>query len=116
MFIDDGERDQVVFVEERRDFIAVARMHIQLAYQHGARQVDGDPGLAYAFAVSLVKTGSYDEGVRRLKSMEEANPKSADLHMMLGSAFADHSKKRFARAPCCQAANTFSLHQCVSRK
>jgi tetratricopeptide (TPR) repeat protein len=52
-------------------------------------QVDGDPGLAYAFAVSLVKTGSYDEGMRRLKSMEEANPKSADLHMMLGSAFAD---------------------------
>jgi tetratricopeptide (TPR) repeat protein len=52
-------------------------------------EVDSDPGLAYAFAVSLVKTGSYDEGVRRLKSMEEANPKSADLHMMLGSAFAD---------------------------
>ena len=52
-------------------------------------QVDGDPGLAYAFAVSLVKTGSYDEGVRRLKSMEEADPNSADLHMMLGSAFAD---------------------------
>jgi tetratricopeptide (TPR) repeat protein len=52
-------------------------------------QVDADPGLAYAFAVSLVKTGSYDEGVRRLKSMEEANPNSADLHMMLGSAFAD---------------------------
>jgi tetratricopeptide (TPR) repeat protein len=52
-------------------------------------QVDGDPGLAYAFAVSLVKTGSYDEGVRRLKSMDEANPNSADLHMLLGSAFAD---------------------------
>jgi tetratricopeptide (TPR) repeat protein len=52
-------------------------------------QVDADPGLAYAFAVSLVKTGSYDDGVRRLKAMEEANPNSADLHMMLGSAFAD---------------------------
>jgi tetratricopeptide (TPR) repeat protein len=52
-------------------------------------EVDGDPGLAYAFAVSLVKTGSYDEGVRRLKSMEEANPNSADIHMLLGSALAD---------------------------
>ena len=52
-------------------------------------QVDADPGLAYAFAVSLVKTGSYDEGVRRLKSMEQANLNSADLHMMLGSAYAD---------------------------
>jgi len=57
-------------------------------------QVDGDPGLAYAFAVSLVKTGSYDEGVRRLKAMAAADPNStdehsADLHMMLGSAFAD---------------------------
>jgi tetratricopeptide (TPR) repeat protein len=57
-------------------------------------QVDGDPGLAYAFAVSLVKTGSYDEGVRRLKSMAGADPNSTDLHsaelhMMLGSAFAD---------------------------
>ena len=52
-------------------------------------EVDGDAGLGYAFAVSLVKTGEYDEGVRRLKAMEDADPKSADVHMMLGSAFAD---------------------------
>jgi tetratricopeptide (TPR) repeat protein len=57
-------------------------------------QVDGDPGLAYAYAVSLIKTGSYDEGVRRLKAMADADPNStdehsADLHRMLGSAFAD---------------------------
>ena len=67
-------------------------------------QVDDDPGLAYAFAVSQVKTGSYDEGVKRLKAMADADAKSpdphsgdphsgdthsADLHMMLGSAFAD---------------------------
>ncbi|HWZ81031.1 MAG TPA: tetratricopeptide repeat protein [Terriglobales bacterium] len=52
-------------------------------------EVDDDPGLGYAFAVSLVKTGEYDEGVRRLKAMADANPNSADIHLMLGSAFAD---------------------------
>jgi tetratricopeptide (TPR) repeat protein len=51
--------------------------------------VDSDPGLGYAFAVSLVKTGDYDEGMRRLKSVEEANPNSADIHMLMGSALAD---------------------------
>ncbi|MBI3474366.1 MAG: tetratricopeptide repeat protein [Acidobacteria bacterium] len=51
--------------------------------------VDADPGLGYAFAVSLVKMGEYDEGVRRLKTMADAEPNSADVHMMLGSAFAD---------------------------
>jgi tetratricopeptide (TPR) repeat protein len=58
-------------------------------------QVDGDPGLAYAYAVSLVKTGSYDEGVRRLRAMADAKSadiNSAELHMMLGSAFADQKE------------------------
>jgi len=60
-------------------------------------QVDDDPGLAYAFAVSLVKTGSYDEGVKRLRAMADADPKATDahtaeLHMMLGSAFADQKE------------------------
>jgi len=52
-------------------------------------QVGGDPGVGYAYAVSLVKTGQYDEGVRRLRAMADLDPKSADLHLMLGSAFAD---------------------------
>jgi tetratricopeptide (TPR) repeat protein len=52
-------------------------------------EVDSDSGLDYAFAVSLVKTGDYDEGMRRLKSLEEANPNSADIHTLLGSALAD---------------------------
>jgi tetratricopeptide (TPR) repeat protein len=52
-------------------------------------EVDSDPGLGYAFAVSLVKTGDYDEGMRRLKFVEEANPNSADIHMLMGSALAD---------------------------
>lgn len=60
-------------------------------------QVDDDPGLAYAYAVSLVKTGSYDEGVRRLRALADADPNStdrhsADLHMMLGSAFAEQKE------------------------
>ena len=60
-------------------------------------QVDDDPGLAYAYAVSLVKTGSYDEGIRRLRAMADASPTSndshaADLHMMLGSAFAEQKE------------------------
>ena len=52
-------------------------------------QVDGDPGLAYAYAVSLVKAGEYDEGVRRLKALEDGNANSAELHTLLGSAYAD---------------------------
>lgn len=52
-------------------------------------EVDKDPGLGYAYAVSLVKTGKYDEGVGRLKALEQANPKSADVHELLGEAFSD---------------------------
>jgi tetratricopeptide (TPR) repeat protein len=60
-------------------------------------RVDGDPGLAYAYAVSLVKAGNYDDGVRRLRAMADADPNSTDphavdLHLMLGSAFADQKE------------------------
>jgi len=55
-------------------------------------EVDNDPGLAYAYAVSSVKTGEYEEGVRRLKSLERSNPNSADVHMLLGQAFADQAE------------------------
>jgi tetratricopeptide (TPR) repeat protein len=51
--------------------------------------VDADPGLGYAYAVSLVKLGEYDEGMRRLKSVEQANPNSVDIHMLMGSALSD---------------------------
>jgi len=51
--------------------------------------VEGDPGLGYAYAVSLVKLGEYDEGMRRLKSVEQANPNSVDIHMLMGSALSD---------------------------
>lgn len=55
-------------------------------------EVDGDPGLAYAYAVSSVKTGEYADGIRRLKSLDQSNPNSADVHMLLGEAFADQAE------------------------
>jgi len=55
-------------------------------------EVDDDPGLAYAYAVSSVKTGEYAEGVRRLKLLDQSNPNSADVHMLLGEAFADQGE------------------------
>jgi tetratricopeptide (TPR) repeat protein len=53
------------------------------------KQVDADPGLSYAYAVSLVKTENYTQGVDRLKLLEAANPNTAEIHMLLGDAYAD---------------------------
>jgi tetratricopeptide (TPR) repeat protein len=53
------------------------------------KQVDADPGLSYAYAVSLVKTGDYTQGVDRLKLLEAANSNTAEVHMLLGDAYAD---------------------------
>jgi tetratricopeptide (TPR) repeat protein len=52
-------------------------------------QVDVDPGLSYAYAVSILKMGDYNEGIRRLKALGEGSDKSADIHMLLGEAYAD---------------------------
>jgi tetratricopeptide (TPR) repeat protein len=52
-------------------------------------QIDGDPGLSYAFAVSMVKAGDYNKGLERLKAVAAANPSSADVHVLLGSVYAD---------------------------
>ena len=52
-------------------------------------EVDGDPGLSYSYAVSLVKTGDYDEGVRRLKALDATGAHAAEIHLLLGQAFAD---------------------------
>jgi tetratricopeptide (TPR) repeat protein len=56
------------------------------------QQAESDPGLDYAYSVSLVKVGEYDEGTRRLRSLAEKSPNSADLHMLLGSALADQKE------------------------
>jgi tetratricopeptide (TPR) repeat protein len=60
------------------------------------QEAESDPGLDYAYSVSLVKTGQYDEGTRRLKSLAQKDPNSADVHMLLGSALAD--QKEYASA------------------
>ena len=52
-------------------------------------EVNTDPGLALAYAVSLAKTGKYDEGTSRMKSLEQANPDSAGVHVAIGEAYAD---------------------------
>lgn len=53
------------------------------------QEADNDPGLDYAYSVSLVKTGEYDDGTRRLRLLAEKDPSSAEVHMLLGSALAD---------------------------
>jgi tetratricopeptide (TPR) repeat protein len=53
------------------------------------KEVDADPGLSYVYAVSLVKTGDYTQGVGRLKLLEASNPNTAEIHMLLGDAYAD---------------------------
>jgi tetratricopeptide (TPR) repeat protein len=54
--------------------------------------VDADPGLAYAYAVSQVKTGAYDQGIRRLRVLEKDKPNSPDLHTLIGEAFVDQGE------------------------
>ena len=56
------------------------------------QQVDQDPGLSYAYAVSQVKTGAYTEGVAGLRRLETADPNSADVHLLLGEAFVDQGE------------------------
>jgi len=53
------------------------------------QEAESDPGLDYAYSVSLVKVGDYDEGTRRLRLLAEKDPNSADVHMLLGSALAE---------------------------
>ena len=57
-----------------------------------AQQVDSDPGLSYAYAVSLVKTGNYNEGVQRLKALDTSQANSAEVHSLLGQAYADQNE------------------------
>jgi tetratricopeptide (TPR) repeat protein len=52
-------------------------------------QVNADPGLLNAYGVSLIKTGRYDDGMAHLKTLETANPNSADVHLVVGDAFAE---------------------------
>src|SRR5215813_9069040 len=55
-------------------------------------EVAKDPGLGYAYATSLVKTGDYEEGIRRLQDLSSGNPNSAEIHTLLGEAFAEQQE------------------------
>jgi tetratricopeptide (TPR) repeat protein len=52
-------------------------------------QIDDDPGLSYAYAVSTLKAGDYAEGLRRLKALEPSGTNAAELHALLAQAFED---------------------------
>jgi len=62
------------------------------ALQPIEKEVDADPGLSYAYAVSQVKTGAYPEGIARLRELEKADRNSADLHTLIGEAFLDQGQ------------------------
>jgi tetratricopeptide (TPR) repeat protein len=51
--------------------------------------VAADPGAGSAYAVSLIKTGTYEEGIARLKALEQGNPEVAGLHTTIGETYAD---------------------------
>ena len=52
-------------------------------------QVNEDPGLGAAYAVSLIKTGSYEQGMSRLKLLAVAHVDSPEIHQFLGNTYAD---------------------------
>ena len=54
-------------------------------------EVDADPGLSYAYAVSQLKGGDYNRGIDRLRALEKVDSHSAELHVLLGQAFADQN-------------------------
>ncbi len=54
-----------------------------------ASELDDDPGLAYAYAVSLVKSGDDAEGIKRLQALTLKKTDSAEIHTLLGQALAD---------------------------
>jgi tetratricopeptide (TPR) repeat protein len=54
-------------------------------------QIDAKQQLAYVYAVSLVKTGKYDEGLTRLLALAKAEPRNADIHTALGEAYTGES-------------------------
>jgi len=53
------------------------------------QEIDADPAVALAYAVSLTKTGKYDEGMERMKSLEQASSDSPALHVAIGEAYVD---------------------------
>ena len=50
------------------------------------------PQLASMYAQALVLTGDYDYGVARLRNLSKANPSIAEIHRVLGEAYAGHGE------------------------
>lgn len=53
-------------------------------------ELASSPQLAYTYAQSLALSGSYDDGVGRLRNLSKANPSNAEIHRALGEAYAMH--------------------------
>jgi tetratricopeptide (TPR) repeat protein len=65
--------------------------HVKEVLSPVQADVDAAPELNYAYAVSLLKTGDYNQGINRLRALEKVDYKSADLHALLGDAFAEQN-------------------------
>jgi predicted Zn-dependent protease len=50
-------------------------------------QMNQTPKLAFVYAASLARTGSYDEGISRLQALEAATPNSPEIHYELSQAY-----------------------------
>jgi tetratricopeptide (TPR) repeat protein len=55
-----------------------------------------DPLMETVYAGSLALAGDYDQGITRLKAIDEANPQAALVHTLLGEAYA--SRKDYSHA------------------
>jgi tetratricopeptide (TPR) repeat protein len=54
-------------------------------------KLDAEPEVATIYAVSLIKTGQYDQGITRLRALEAKDPNDAGTHELLGEQFANHA-------------------------
>lgn len=57
-----------------------------------------NPGTSAIYAEALIQTGNFDEGIRRLKLLESAEPRSAELHRAIGAAYLQHREYPQAKA------------------
>jgi len=62
--------------------------------------IEGQPGfdsqVASIYAVCLIETGKYDEGVGKLKALEAKDPNDVATHEVLGEEFAKHADPKHA--------------------
>ena len=55
-------------------------------------EMTSTPSVAYAYAVSLVKTGDLDHGIERLVALEKSNPAMIEIHRELAEAYTRASR------------------------